>query len=275
MKVVLLTTNHYVASSIATRAFLQNTLRKKYSVEVVGIVAVSIVSWNKSSWNRMMRFLKQSGLKFFLKSVATDVFQRIKIRIAKYCIPDKSRKLFEIEELAQQNKIPFLTEKDANSEEVRKFICSKKPDYLVSCLFLHILEKSILDIPQKGSINFHPALFQDHRGTSSGFWTLFRNKRVSGATVHFMNEKLDDGKVVLQRNFFIHPSDTIHSVNQKSAQLGGNLLLKALIKLEKKKIKAQRLQKIARIFTIPTKKEAEAFEKKGKKIIHWEDLFRI
>ncbi|MCF7831237.1 hypothetical protein K9M41_04595 [Candidatus Gracilibacteria bacterium] len=275
MRVVLLTTNYYLAANTAVKAFLQNTLRKKYDIQVVGIIGTTMLPFNKYSWRQMRRFLKQAGIKFFLKSIITNFWRHLCIQFAKYCIPDKNRDFFEVEELAEKNHVSFLSVENINSPEAREFIRSKNPDYLVSCLLLQVLKKPVLDLPLEGAINFHPALFQDHRGTFSGFWALLKNLKRSGATVHFMTEKLDNGKVVLQRPFFVRPSDTIYCLDQRSARLGGNLLVKALVKLKKKKAKTFWIKKMSQVFTMPTQKEVAIFEKRGKKIIKWRDFFRV
>lgn len=276
MKVILLTTDYNLPANICIQTFLQNTLRRKYGIEVVGMVATTMFHpFEKRSWRRMFRFIKQAGFGFACKSITANIIHNLKLNFAKIFIPDKRRHFFTFDEMARRYGFPVISTRDINSPEVQKFVKDKKPDYIVSALLLQVLKKEMLLLPSKGAINFHPALFQEHRGVFSSFWALMRNKKESGATVHFMDEKLDNGKIILQRNFFLHPSDSIHSVNDKSARLGGNLLVKALVKLKRKRAQAFWVKKMGRLFTMPDKAHTAEFEKKGKKIIHWEDLFKI
>ncbi|MCF7906159.1 hypothetical protein K9L63_03160 [Candidatus Gracilibacteria bacterium] len=275
MKIILFTTYHSPAASTALKAFLQNTLRKKHDIDVVGIVAVSMLSPQKSILQTIIQFIKRSGWQFAFASFLVSFGQCVIVRFAKHFIPDKKRQYFEIKELADRYKIPYKETKNVRSPEVRSFLQQANADYFVSCLLYQLLPPSILSMPALGAINFHPALFQDHRGTFSSFWTLLRNRKKSGATVHFMTERFDEGKVILQRHFRVHRSDTIHCINQKSAKLGGNLLVKALVKLKKRKASLLWLKKAAKIFSMPGKKETEFFQKNGKHLIKWQDLFRI
>ena len=275
MRVVIMTSDYYIGALVALRTFLESPQLKKYNIKVVGIISASTFTFDKRSFRVMNKFIKRSGPAFVLKSTVTNVWQSILLRLAKWFIPYRYREYLNIDELAQIYNIPHKHVSSINSKEAIKFMKSKKPDYLVSSLLLQIVKKEVLDIPTQGSINFHPALTQTHRGSFSAFWTLLKNWTRSGATVHFMTEQLDDGKVILQKHFFVHPSDTINSINLKAAKLGGELLVKALVKLKKRKTKGFGLKKLGGLFTMPTKKEVKAFEKQKKKTIDTEDLFRL
>ena len=60
--------------------------------------------------------------------------------------------------------------------------------------------KEILNIPKYGGINLHPSLLPKYRGTFSCPWAIINNEKKTGITYHFMNEKFDDGKIVLQKS---------------------------------------------------------------------------
>jgi folate-dependent phosphoribosylglycinamide formyltransferase PurN len=266
MKVILLTTDYNLPANICVKAFLQNTLLQKYDIEVVGMVITSMFfPLEKKSWRAFFRFIKRSGLSFAGKSIAFNILQNLKMNFAKSFVPDKKRKYFLLKELARRYGIPVLSVQDINAPEVLDFVSEKNPEYLVSAHLLQIVKKELLEVPLQGSINIHPALFQEHRGVFSSFWMLLRNQRQSGATVHFMSEKLDDGKIILQRNFFIQRSDSIHSVDEKAAKLGGNLLAKALVKLVKRSEKTFWIQSLSKLFTMPTENHARTFSREGKK----------
>ena len=219
--------------------------------------------------------MKRAGWFFSLTNIITTIWQKAAIKFAKWFIPNKTREHFEFRELAKKNKIPYLKIDNINSKKSKKFIKKLRPDYLVSCFLLQIIDKEMLKIPRKGSINAHPSLIQKHRGTFTSFWALLKNWKKSGATVHFMNEKPDSGKIILQRHFFVYPSDTIYCINKRSAKLGANLLVKALIKLKNQQIRGIFYKKIGKMFAMPTAKDVETFYKKGKSLIKTRDFFEM
>ena len=223
----------------------------------------------------MLSFIKRAGWAFSLKSIFTDIWKIIGMKIGRLFIPNKNREYFEIDEMAKFYNIPLLQAENINSGEAKSFMRKFQPDYLVSCFLLQIVDKEVLAIPSKGAVNIHPALVQRHRGIFSSFWVLLKNWRKSGATVHFMTEKIDRGMVILQRRFFVHPSDTIYCVNKKSAQLGAKLLIKALIKLKRREEKGYVLKQFGQMFKMPTMEDVKKFYSLGKSVIKGKDFFKI
>lgn len=274
MKIILLTSDYHLSANIAMKAFLENPRLKKHDIEVAGIVMTSPYQLNGNLFRKMHQFMNRSGWGFSLKNIATHLWKKVVMKIPNWIIPLKNREYLNIKELAKIHHIPFLETHHINSDESKNFIKQKKPDYITSCFLLQIIDKEMLSIPKEGSINVHPALIQKHRGTFTSFWALLKNWRRSGVTVHIMTEKPDEGMVILQKHFFVHPSDTIHCVNKKSAKVGANLLVRALIKLKKTHTKGVLFRKIGKMFTMPTPKQVHQFYAQRKSIIKIKDFFK-
>lgn len=275
MKIVILTSDWYLSAKVALKNLLESPLLKKHDIQIVSILSVSNFELDKRTYKRTLNFIKKSGFKFFLKYTLINIWQNSMVKLAKYFVPNRKREYFDIEELADLHGIQYKAVADVNSLQTQEIIKQSSPDYLVSCLLLQILKKEVLDIPKKGGINFHPALTQKHRGVFSAFWALLSNFKKTGATVHFMTEKVDEGNVIIQKRFFIHPTDTINSVNEKNAKLGGELLVRALVKLKRTEEKGFLLKKLGKIFTIPSLENVQQFERKSKKLIKGIDFLRI
>ncbi len=275
MRVVLLTSNFHLGANVAVRTFLEHPALKKNDIEVVGIVSAATFALNRPGFKIMWRFLTSSGLSFFFKTVFVRTWQTLAMKFARVFVPNRNRKYFEVSELARQKKIPYLAVQRINSKEVLDFVKDHNPDYLVSGLLLQIVKKPLLEIPHLGAINFHPALTQRHRGSFTSFWTLLNRWHRSGATVHFMTEGLDSGKVILQRRFLIRRNDTLHCIDQRSARLGGILLAKALVKLQRKQKADLLIHQLGKVFSLPRVADVRRFEQMGKKIIQFRNLFDV
>lgn len=275
MKVVLLTSDYHVSANIGVKSFLEHPGLKKHEIEVAGIVLASQFSLDRKLLKRTAYYFKKVNFLFLAKNIITNIWKQIRIFTARYLIHDKTREYYGIDEMAKIHGIPFLQVDSVNSEKAVKFIREKKPDLLVSCFLLEILNNEVLNIPTKGSINVHPALVQQHRGVFSAFWTIARSWKKSGATVHYMNEKVDEGDIILQKHFFVYPSDTIYSINKKAARLGGRLLVRALINIKKNRVKRFQFKKLAELFTYPSNAEIKKFRAKGRHFISPRDFFRL
>ncbi|MFH0834610.1 MAG: formyltransferase family protein [Patescibacteria group bacterium] len=274
MRVVVLTSNYHLGANVAVRKFLENPLLKKNGIEVVGIVSAATFSLNRPGFKIMWRFLMTSGLRFFWRTVFVRIWQTVWMKLARFFVPDSRRRYFEMSELAQIHRIPYLAVNRINSARALDFVKKLQPDYLVSALLLQIVKKELLAVPRLGSINFHPALTQQHRGAFTSFWALLNHWRAGGATVHFMTEEVDAGQVILQRRFRIHRSDTLHTIDQRSARLGGLLLAKALVKLQKRG-KPNLIAKLGEVFSMPRPIDFSRFRQMGKKIILFRHLFEV
>ena len=275
MKIVLLTSDYHLSANIAVKTFLNSPFLKKHDIQVVGMISSSPYKVGNGTWKKMRSFMKRTGWSFSIKTIITILWKKIEIKFGKWFVPNKSREYFEIDELAHQHDIPFLEVKDINSPRAKEFMRKFKPDYLVSCFLLQIVDKEVLKIPAKGAINAHPALIQKHRGTFTSFWAILKNWKKSGATVHFMTEKPDKGLVILQRYFFVHPSDTIYCINKKSAQLGASLLVKALIKLKRNEAIGYIMKQFGQMFRMPKMEDVKNFYRRGKSLIKVRDFFEI
>jgi folate-dependent phosphoribosylglycinamide formyltransferase PurN len=275
MKVVLLTSDYHVTANIGLKSFLDHPGLKKHDIEVVGIVMANQFSFGKKHLKRTAYFFKKANFVFLAKNIITNIWKKIRIFVARYLIPNGKREYYAIDELAEKHDIPFLEVESLNSEKAHKFIKEKGPDLMVSCFLLEILKKEVLSIPKKGSINVHPALVQKHRGAFSAFWAIAKNWNKSGATVHYMTEGVDDGDVIVQKHFFVYPSDTVYTVNKKAARLGGKLLVKALINIKKNRAKRFRLKKLAKVFTFPNPADLKRFYAQGKSLFNVKDIFGL
>jgi methionyl-tRNA formyltransferase len=120
-----------------------------------------------------------------------------------------------VAKLAADYDIPFITPGDPNSPEVIAQLEAAKPDFLFSFYYRHMLKKGLLDIPSKGAFNMHGSLLPYYRGRVPVNWAVIRGEKETGATLHVMNEKPDNGAIVDQQAIPILPDDTASEVFHK------------------------------------------------------------
>ena len=111
-----------------------------------------------------------------------------------------------------------------SSEEFNKALCGymkeKGVDIVVLAGFLAILEGEFLSEYKDRIINIHPSLIPSFCG--DGFYGLKVHRaaleygvKVTGATVHFVNEVTDGGKIILQKAVYINPDDTAETLQKR------------------------------------------------------------
>ncbi len=90
-----------------------------------------------------------------------------------------------------------------------------QPDYLLSVYYRYIIKSEILSLTSYKAMNLHPSLLPAYRGTKSSVWALLNNEKATGASFHYINEKIDDGNIILQIKINILPTDTAFSLYNK------------------------------------------------------------
>lgn len=112
----------------------------------------------------------------------------------------------------------------------------KSPDYLrrfeadifVSCCYAHIFTKEHLEIPELGVINTHNSLLPKYRGRCSLNWALINGETEFGMTVHYVDEGIDTGSIILQQVVPIKPEDDYSTLQPQEELLRVGLTLQAL-----------------------------------------------
>lgn len=129
--------------------------------------------------------------------------------------PDESIWFASVAELAAQHGIPVLTPDDPNSAEIRAAIQAAAPDFLFSFYYRAMLKPDILALAARGALNMHGSLLPHYRGRVPVNWAVIRGERETGASLHYMSAKPDQGDVVGRQRVPILPDDTAFEVFQK------------------------------------------------------------
>jgi len=136
---------------------------------------------------------------------------------------------------AEANNIKVLAPANPNLPnfwpEVQKF----EPDLFVVVSYGFILCGELLGIPKHGGINLHPSLLPRYRGAAPIQWTLIRGETMTGVSIILMNEKMDAGGIIIQKEFPVLSDDNFDRLSARLAEAGAPILLEAIqqIKLQK------------------------------------------
>lgn len=129
--------------------------------------------------------------------------------------PDENIWFDSVAELAALHDIPAITPDDPNAPEVVARVAAISPDFLFSFYYRHMLKKAVLDIPPRGAYNMHGSLLPKYRGRVPVNWAIIKGETETGATLHVMNEKPDNGAIVDRQAVPILPDDTALEVFNK------------------------------------------------------------
>ena len=96
---------------------------------------------------------------------------------------------------------------------------------------MKILSKDFIKKFRGKIINIHPSLLPKYKGVNT-FTRILKNKeKISGCTVHHVNDKLDSGNIILKKSFFIKDKDDELSLKRKTQKMEYKAFSEAIVKL--------------------------------------------
>ena len=154
-----------------------------------------------------------------------------------------------------ENGLPVLQPSNINSEDVLEKIRDIDPDILVTVAYGGFLGKSVRKIAHLGCINLHPSLLPQYRGASPLQSTLFHNEITSGLTIFKIVAKMDAGPIINQININVPEEMNFTEYSDYTAEIGAELLLKTLQKIEHEGFNLQDQEHEKATFTEKVEKE--------------------
>lgn len=143
-----------------------------------------------------------------------------------------------VKECALKHGIPVLQPERIKRPEAVEQLRSYPAQVYVVAAFGQILSKEILDIPPYGCLNIHASLLPKYRGASPIQQAVIDGEEKSGITVMQMNEGMDTGDILYQKEIFLDKKETGESLFEKLSILGAAAITEALELLEKGVLKA-------------------------------------
>ncbi len=114
-----------------------------------------------------------------------------------------------------------------------------EPDLNVVVAYGQIIPSSIIYLPRYNSLNVHFSLLPKYRGASPVQKALLDGEAKTGITIFELNEKMDEGDILVQEEVNVFPDENAAELEARLAQNGANLLIKAIAQIDKLKHRKQ------------------------------------
>lgn len=168
-------------------------------------------------------------------------------------------------ERAKKHRIPYLfinpkdfRSKEAFYEKIRDELLSKDVELVILAGFMRIVKKPLLDAFPNRIMNIHPALLPSFPGLHGQKQAVDYGVRISGCTVHFVDEGVDSGPIIIQAAVPVHPDDTEDSLSERILKLEHKIFPEAIrlfaegrLKVEGRKVKILNYKLPDKYFTNP------------------------
>ena len=188
-------------------------------VKLIGVNKINtsvFISGNGTNLKNLIKFSKTNKSPIKINIVISNNKRAYGIKYAK-----KNKIKIKIIDFTKKHEINHLL-------KILKFNNTK-----LICLagFLKILSKDFIKSFKGKIINIHPSLLPRYKGLNTHERVLENNEKFTGCSVHFVNEKLDGGKIILQKKIKIFKKDDVKSLKNRVLKEEYKLYPKSIIKI--------------------------------------------
>lgn len=160
-----------------------------------------------------------------------------------------------VKEYAMSKNLRVYQPDNFRDNEIIESIKKQNPDLIVVVAYGKILPKELIEIPKYGIINVHSSLLPKYRGAAPINAALINGDRKSGVSIMYVEEKLDAGAVLLQKETEIDEQDTFLTLHDRLKEMGAELLEEAIELIKIGKVNAKEQDETLVTFVKPFKRE--------------------
>lgn len=151
--------------------------------------------------------------------------------------PDKpagrGRKLNEsaVKKYAQSQNLNILQPTNLKAEEFIEELKALEADLQIIVAF-RMLPEVVWRMPKQGTFNLHASLLPQYRGAAPIHWAVINGETKTGVTTFFIDDKIDTGAIILQKEIDITPNETVGTLHDKLMTLGSALVIETVKRIE-------------------------------------------
>lgn len=173
------------------------------------------------------------GTPEFAKTSLQAIYESHHQVVAVVTVADKAsgrgQKIHEspVKVFAVENQIPVLQPEKLRNPEFLEQIRNLEADVFVVVAF-RMMPKVLFEMPKLGTFNLHASLLPDYRGAAPINYAVINGEKKTGATTFFINEKIDEGNILLQEEIEIFAHENSGDVHDRLMEMGAKLVVKTL-----------------------------------------------
>ena len=240
---------------------------REFAESTAGINIQSVAQGRRSVFQTAADLYRLYGFRYFQWKLRGYLYRKVMGKVVNDLL-GSTRACYSVRAVARKYGVPVTEAVDVNSEAFLRHLREKKVELIVSISGTQFYRKPLRDQTPGGIINCHGALLPRYRGLMPSFWTLANGEKEGGVSVHFVDAKLDNGPIVVQKSYRIHPHDTLEDVMARSKDLAAEAVIECVRLIESGNpplLPNDEAQ--ATSFTMPTPEDARKFRATGRRFV--------
>lgn len=130
-----------------------------------------------------------------------------------FCAPERpGARPDALKSAAQEKGVPVFQFQSLKGEDAKSAMKKLDADLGIMAFVLQFAPQDFVNIPKRGTIQYHPSLLPKYRGPSSINWPIIKGETKTGLSIFRPTDGLDEGPVILQKQTAIEPDDTLGTV---------------------------------------------------------------
>ena len=171
------------------------------------------------------------GQAAFGKDALDTLLQQGENIVGVLTIPDKAGQMNPVKDRSEEKGIPVLQPARLKTPEAIGWVKNLHADLLVLAFVTDFVPTEMIEASTHGGINYHPSLLPKYRGGAAMNWAIIHGENKTGVTIHFIDEGIDTGPILLQAEVSIDPNDTLKTVYFKKLYPLGIKMISEAVRL--------------------------------------------
>lgn len=236
-------------------------------LESIDLVAVVKIDGAGSLVNKKTLFIKGFGLIQIGKMGLVSLFTQI-LNITDAVFLFKLGFLKSLKSVAVACDSKYKVVIDPNDKSTIDWLAELNVDLVVSFSAPCVFKNELLKLPKFGCINLHCSLLPKYAGLLPSFWTLYEKAEEFGATVHEMDDKIDNGAILGQVKISRPSELSMFNVIKATKRAGGHLMVSVIgeILSENSKVQSNPVE-TKDYYSWPTIEQIKEFRRNGGRLI--------
>ncbi len=173
--------------------------------------------------------IHEIGQRSLEKLLGTDEVEIVGV-VTKY---DTVFQTYSVSDFAKKNHLQCYSLRFINCQYVYDLFKKLEFDLIVVAGFHLIIPEEILNLAKRAAINLHDSLLPQYKGPNASKWCIINGEKKTGVTVHQMSGKIDEGRIIAQKEVEILPVDTAGTLFSRLASIGSDLLVEVVSLIQK------------------------------------------
>lgn len=150
----------------------------------------------------------------------------------------------EVKEMAIKLNLPILQPKSMKSDEFLNELKQYNADLQIVVAF-RMMPKDVYSMPRLGTFNLHTSLLPKYRGAAPINWAIINGEKQTGITTFLLNDKIDCGEIILQKEITIGEEMTFEELYYEMAEKGKKLIIDTINLIEQGNFTTKKQEEIS------------------------------